>query len=149
MMIQALKKKVINAVPLARKTEIKEPQNPYNCGLYVLPCNPDSSKFSELLVDFIERVSGFFRVDLKEKYQDRFKKLTEEEMDVQSTIGYIESKSYRDFVGVFSPDKYCNKKIANNIANLGLFMLDLGQAFIDRFKPINYEQIELNYGLQN
>lgn len=145
MMIQALKKKIINTVPLAKKTEIKEPQNPYNCGLYVLPCNPNSSKFSKLLVDFMERVSRFFRVDLEEKYQDRFKKLTEEEMDVQSTIGYIESKSYRDFVGMFSPDKYCNKKIANNLANFGLFMIDLGQAFIDRFKPVNFCQLELNY----
>lgn len=147
MMIQSLKKRIINAVPLARGTEIKEPQNPYNCGLYVLPCNPDSNKFSGLVVDFIERVSSFFKADLREKYQDRFKKLTEEEVDVQSTIGYIGSQSYRDFASVFSPDKYCNKKIANNLANLGLFMLDLGQAFIDRFKPVNYEQLELDYGL--
>lgn len=145
MMIRALKKRIAKTVPLARKTEIKEPQNPYNCGLYVLPCNPNSMRFSALIVDFIERTSIFFRQNLKEKYQARFRAMTEEELDVQSTIGYIENERYRDFIEAFSPDKYCNKKIANNVVNIGLFVLDLGQAFIERFKPITYEQLRLNY----
>lgn len=149
MMIQALKKRIISGVPLARKTEIKEPQNPYNCGLYILPCNPNSSKFSELLVEFVERVSSFFRGDISEKYQHHLKPLSQEEMDIKITIDHIDMERLSNRKDAFDWLDLIVDRGGNGLANFGLFMLDLGQAFIDRFKPINYEQIELDYGLQS
>lgn len=145
MMIQSLKKRIIKAVPLARNTEIKEPQNPYNCGLYVLPCNPNSIKFSEMLVDFVERVSGFFREYVSEKYQSHLKPLPQEEMDIKITIDHIDMERLNNRKDAFDWMDLIVDRGGNGLANLGLFMLDLGQAFIDRFKPTNYYQLELNY----
>jgi len=143
MMIKALKKRIIGAVPLARKTEIKEPQNPYNCGLYVLPCNPNSSKFSGLLVDFVERVSSFFREDISEKYQYHLKPLSQDEMDIKITLDHISMERLSNRKNAFDWLDLIVDRGGNGLANLGLFMLDLGQAFIDRFEPTRYRQLEL------
>jgi hypothetical protein len=144
-MIQSLKKRIIRQVPLARRTEIKEPENPYNCGLYVIPANPSNKRLPELLAEFIGKMSCFFREDIKEKYNHHLKPMSQEEMDVKLTLDHINMERLSNKKNAFDWLDLMLDRGGNGLANLGLFMLDLGQAFIDRFKPKQYEQLSIDY----
>lgn len=146
-MIGSLKKDIYKKIPLARGTELKSPKNPYNEGLYFIPANPMSERLSELLASFIGRIGVFLK-------QER----DGEELKVEHIpLKALEESQWLDFVENYKRKKarkpYDNFNISmldlgKNLANIALCTLDLGQAFIDRFKPKEHIQMRLDYGLE-
>lgn len=63
--LESLHFDILKKIPLARNTEIKKPQNPYNEGLYFIPVKSESRNLAKLLVKYIERFSHIFRPELR------------------------------------------------------------------------------------
>ena len=146
---------LLKRIPLARNTEIKEPQNPYNEGLYFIPAKPQSKSLARLLTGYIEKLRHIFKDNMKpnepEKKQDEF----------GYGGNYCQTMHHKYFNRITSL-KGRFRRLANKLFFHGNLDRQIARMMIQyeekqatllekislRFKK-TYKQLELNYESQN
>jgi len=137
---------ILKKIPLARNTEVKEPQNPYNEGLYFIPAKPQNSSLARLLVGYIEKLQHIFKPskeqsEIKEYPPILLKDLIEYDSELAELAIREYERNQREGSRIFAGN------YGRNIGNLGTLMLELMQGINDFSIPFIPIQLELNYGL--
>lgn len=136
---------ILKRIPLKRNTEVKQPTNPYNFGLYFLPAHPRSENLSNLILEFIERIAFYFR----EKLRPNIERENREDVEVfwstydlfLSLKGRFKRQAKKLFLNGHSPDYVREKMLEYCLCQFEV--IDRIEAKSRTFFPL---QLDIEYG---
>jgi ribosomal protein S17E len=143
--IEQAEKDILNNVELAKNTEIKRPQNPYNVGLYWLPKDKkNAAKSGEIMANYIEKMSHFFKIKtdpMQLRQTPIYEKPENEDVDIYIGKDDFMQKyysRYEEMIGSRSQDW------GDFIADFGLNMLQFCESICyDLTNETTYFQLDL------